>query len=207
MKPTNGKAGLMKNMLMVTPLAALILMMAGCGGGGGTADPNDIGNAVFKAITSKDWDNLTDLMDPMGSDRSALAKVTEWKRNEKYESWKEYKKRLEGDGGMDPKSKSGIDGEDKWKSMSEGKSYALEQGLYRLYANDDLDKRLGDVPWAMAGSSRKLDIEGQGRATVYYSNVYGDSIEVSCTRRDGLWYLSGIEVKMDKELPPKIKDE
>ena len=132
----------MKKVIQLAPLMVLALVMFGCGGGsGGTAEPQDIGDAVLKKIKDKDFDSVADLIDQSDADMSGIGEIRSWRIENGFERWKDYKKTLEGDDGMDPKSKSGIDGEDAWKSMSMGKSYALQTGLYRLYAVDDLDKR------------------------------------------------------------------
>ena len=72
---------------------------------------------------------------------------------------------------------------------------------------DDLDKRLTEVTWARRGVSEKLDVEGQGTATISYGNVYKDRITVTVERKNGLWYLTGVETKFNKELPEKPKDD
>lgn len=197
----------MKTLLKTVPLLALILALSSCGGGGGgAADPKDIASAVVSKLSAMDFDSMDELME-VDMDLDAGKEVREWRIKEGYDRWKDYKKRLEGDGGMDPKSKSGIDGEEKWKEMSWGKKQGLEMGLYRLYANDDLEKRLKDMKWAYAGKNVKLDVEGQGRAEVVFINGYHDMIEVKCKRVNGLWYLTDVEVKMEKELPKKPKDD
>jgi hypothetical protein len=38
-------------------------------------------------------------------------------------------------------------------------------------------------------------------------NGYGDTISVKCSRTNGLWYLSSVDVEMPKELPKKPKEE
>jgi hypothetical protein len=196
----------MKNSWKLLPLAALAVMMFGCGAGGGAADPKSIADEAVKMIRAKDFDSVWNLTDRTYYDESAMGEIREWRITEKYDLWKDYKARLEGDNGMDPKSKSGIDGEDKWKSMSRGKGYALSAGYYRLYANDDLDKRL-DMTWGLSDGGVELKEEGHGRAGFTYRNGYGDKIDVECVRLNGLWYLTSAEVKMEKELPKKPKEE
>jgi hypothetical protein len=196
----------MKNTWKLLPLAVLAVMLFGCGGGGGAADPKSIADDAVKMIRAKDFDSVYNLTDRTYVDESAQGEVREWRITEKYDLWKDYKKRLEGDEGMDPKSKSGIDGEDAWKNCSAGKGWALRRGLYKLYANDDLDKRL-DMTWALAGGDVELKEEGHGSAEFSYMNGYGDSISVKCTRQNGLWYLADVDVNMEKELPKKPKDE
>ncbi|MBK8206053.1 MAG: hypothetical protein IPK87_04560 [Planctomycetes bacterium] len=191
---------------MVALLSLVVLAMAGCGAGGGAADPQSIADAAVKKILAKDFDSVFDLTDTSGQDTAGLGEIREWRITEKYDLWKDYKKRLEGDDGMDPKSKSGIDGEEAWKNMSQGKGWALRQGYYRLYANDDLDKRL-EMRWAMANREMELKEEGHGGAEFRYMNGYGDSIKVECYRLNGLWYLASAKVSMEKELPKKPKDE
>jgi hypothetical protein len=196
-----------KTLLKTVPLLALIFALSSCGGGsGGTVDPKEIGDAAVKKITSMDFDSLDSLMD-QDIDVGAAKEIRDWRIKEGYDRWKDYKKRLEGDGGMDPKSKSGIDSEDKWKEMTWGKRTGLDMGLYRLYANDDVEKRLKEMKWARVGTEQKLAVEGQGSATIVYVNGYQDMIEVKCVRKNGLWYLSSVEVQMSKEVPKKPKDD
>ena len=196
----------MKTMLKFAPLVALVVMMSACGGGGGTPDPRNIGHAVFSKIVAKDFDSLDGYLDTWGSDTSAYGEWRAWRIKEGYDRWSDYKKGLEGDNGTDPKSKSGIDGEEKWKEMSRGKSLALGWGLYKLYAVDDLDKRLGEAPWYWS-ARQELGEEGQGEARMTFTNAYRDQITVSMVRREGLWYLSGVNVEFEKELPKKPKDD
>lgn len=196
----------MKNLLKAAPLLALIFALSSCGGGGGgAADPKEIGDAALKKILAKEFDTLDSLME-QDIDLEGVKEVRDWRIKEGYDRWKDYKKRLEGDAGMDPKSKSGIDGEDKWKEMTYGKKIGLEMDLYKLYANDDLDKRL-EMRWAMANREMELKEEGHGGAEFRYMNGYGDSIKVECYRLNGLWYLASAKVSMEKELPKKPKDE
>ncbi|MDC1143015.1 hypothetical protein OAU50_07985, partial [Planctomycetota bacterium] len=147
-----------------------------------------------------------ELMEQDG-DMDGMAEIRAWRVEEGYDRWKDYKDRLEGDNGMDPKSKSGIEGEDDWKEMSYGKAIALEKGFYKVYANDDWEKRLTEVKWAYQGHREELEIEGQGKATYQYENVYGDSITIQCERKGGLWYMSRAGIEMSKELPKKPKDD
>ena len=196
----------MKNLMKLAPLVLVVLAMSACGGGGGTADPKDIGEAALKKITSMDFDSLDSLMDH-DVDLDAVKEIRDWQIKEGYERWKDYKKGLEGDAGSDPKSKSGIDGEEKWKEMSYGKKLALDWGLYRLYANDDAEKRLKEMTWARAQVKQELEVEGQGRAVITSMNGYSETITVTCQRKNGLWYLTSVKVSMDKELPKKPKDD
>ena len=181
-------------------------MLFGCGGGGGSADPKAIADDAVKMIKAKDFDSVYDLTDRTYLDESGYGEVREWRITEGYERWKDYKAGLEGDNGTDPKSKSGIDGEDAWKNMSAGKSWALRKGLYKLYVNEDLDKRL-EMTWALSGGDVELKEEGHGSAEFVYANGYRDMISVKCTRKNGLWYLSDVDVTMEKELPKKPKDD
>jgi hypothetical protein len=196
----------MMNTWKLLPLALLAVAAFGCGGGGGAADPKAIADDAVKMIRAKDFDSVYNLTDRTYKDESAQGEVREWRITEGYDRWKDYKKDLEGDNGWDPKSKSGIDGEDAWKGMSAGKGWALRRGLYKLYANDDLDKRL-EMTWALADGGVKLEEEGHGEAEFMYMNGYGDTINVKCERLNGLWYLRSVQVGMEKELPKKPKDE
>jgi hypothetical protein len=193
-------------MLKFAPMVALVVMMSACGQSGGTADSRDIGDAVLAKIQAKDFDTLVSLMDQSETDLPAQMKVRDWKVENKYDTWKQYKARLEGDNGMDPKSKSGIDGEDAWKSMDFGKHLALSLGLYRLHAIEDLDKRL-EGPWALEGKRDKLEIEGQGSSTLSYGNGYGDTITVRCERKGGLWYLANVSTEFEKDTPKPPKED
>ncbi|MCG3184442.1 MAG: hypothetical protein ICCCNLDF_02562 [Planctomycetes bacterium] len=197
----------MKNLMKLAPMVLVVLAMSACGGGGGgTTDPKSIADDFMKKFLAKDFDSIEALTYTEFEDESALGEVRKWRIDEKYDLWKEYKARLEGDNGMDPKSKSGIDGEEAWKNMSKGKGYALRRGLYKLYANDDLDKRL-EMTWACAEGGYELKEEGHGEAEFFFMNGYGDSVKINCVRINNLWYLRSFNVGMEKELPKKPKEE
>jgi hypothetical protein len=63
------------------------------------------------------------------------------------------------------------------------------------------------MTWARVQVKQELEIEGQGNATISYMNGYDDIITVRCERKNGLWYLTGVKVSMEKELPKKPKDD
>ncbi|MHC4841168.1 MAG: hypothetical protein ACYTDT_09470 [Planctomycetota bacterium] len=188
------------------PMLVLVFVVTSCGASGGTADGKQTADAAFEKIINQEWDTLIDLKEQDG-DEAALGEVRTWRIDEGYDRWKEYKKRLEGDDGYDPKGKSGIEGEDDWKTMSRGKGEALRAGFYRVYVNDEWEKRLTEMKWAYAGHSEELEVEGQGKASYTYMNGYGDSISIRCKRVGGLWYLTSAKLDMEKEVPKKPKDD
>jgi len=191
----------MQKATLILPVMALVLFLAGCGGGG-SADTLAVSDAVLKDILAKRFDNFDRLMDSKYLDQRGMQRVRDWEIAEGYRTWADFRKDLEGDEGMDPRNESGIKSEDDWKKMSMGKAFGLMLGLYRLHAVDDLDKRLS-APWHLDSGSETLRVEGQGEARITYSNGYNDRITVTCTRRDGLWYLAGIETRFNKELRKK----
>src|SRR5690606_37225022 len=107
----------MKRMLMLAPALLLVLSAAGCGGGGGTADPRQIADAVRDDFKSEDFAGIYDYFAPhhheMGEDDT---RRRSWRMTEKWDLWKDLKKRLsDGHGSLDPKDKSGItESEEKW---------------------------------------------------------------------------------------------
>lgn len=198
----------MRNVFKVAPVLALIFMLSACGGGGGTPDPDPIAKGVVDAITgesfSKIWGYYPGHVHDIGKGQT---EAKTWRMKEGWERWKDLKPRFEGDNGLDPKDKSGITGgEEKWVGASDAERHAVFLGLYRIYTADDWEKRLKEGGWYMASRNVKLDVEGQGTAEFRFRNRYNDSIEVGCTRENGLWYLAGVEVNIDKKMPEKPKD-
>ena len=197
---------MMKKFLWV-PMLALVFVVTSCGASGGTADPKQIADAAYAKIIAQDFDTLIDLMDNSDMDFDAESEVRAWRIENKFDTWKEIKDHIKGDNGLDPEGESGVKDEDSWKAMSKGTQVALGSKLYRVYANDEWEKRLTELPWAPTGSSQNLRIEGQGKASYDYKNVYGDSIHIECQRKDGMWYLSDFKLTMAKEVPEPPKDE
>lgn len=193
---------------MWVPMLALVFVVTSCGASGGTADGKQIAEAAFSKIIAQDFDTLVELMEVDG-DRAALEEITAWRIEEEYDIWKDFKVHLSDKEGrlLDPKSKSGIESEDDWKAMSYGKGWAIERGFYKVYDNDDWEKRLTEMQWGYAGRSETLEVEGQGDAEYMWMNGYGDSISVKCKRIGGLWYLKSARLHMTKELPKKPGDK
>lgn len=197
---------MMKKFLWV-PMLALVFVVTSCGASGGTADPSQIADAAYAKIMAQDFDTLIELTDTRDLDSDASAEVRAWRIEKEFETWKEVKEYYKGDKGLDPEKKSGVEDEESWKEMSAGTSNALSWGLYKVYASDSWEKRLTELPWAPGGSRKELEIEGQGTATYYYENVYGDSIKIKCNRIDGVWFLGRVTLEMPTEVPEPPKAE
>ncbi len=200
----------MKRMLMLAPLVLLTLVAVGCGGGGGTADPKQIADAVLDDFKSE---NFAGIYNYYASYQHEMAEQDRqrkaWRMKEGWDRWKDFKKRLsDGDLALDPKDKSEITGsEEKWVGASDAQRYAVLEGYYRIYAADEWEKRLKESEWYWDGRKVNLQEEGEGTATFRYRNNYRDSLEVSLYREGGLWYLGGVELNFEKAMPEKPKDE
>ncbi|MCF6227999.1 MAG: hypothetical protein L3J82_04920 [Planctomycetes bacterium] len=193
---------------MWVPMLALVFVVTSCGASGGTPEPKQIADAAYAKIIAQDFDTLIELMDTSDMNFDASAEVRAWRIEEKFDTWKAVKEDYKGDEGYDPEKESGIEDEESWKEMKPGTEMALKMGLYKVYANDEWEKRLTELPWEPTRASKKLQIEGQGTATFKFRNVYKDSIEILCERKDGMWYLAGVELRMAKEVPePPKKDD
>jgi hypothetical protein len=197
-------------MLMLAPLVLLTLVAVGCGGGGGTADPKQIADAVLEDFKSENFKGIYAYQAPheleiREQDRTRRG----WRMKEKWDLWKNLKKDLsDGDGSLDPKDKSGIaNSEEKWTGASDAERYAVLEGYYRIYAADEWEKRLKESDWYWVGRKVNLQEEGEGSATFSYRNNYRDRLEVSLYREGGLWYLGGVELNFEKAMPEKPKDE
>ncbi|MCC6572949.1 MAG: hypothetical protein IT462_04075 [Planctomycetes bacterium] len=202
----------MKSMTRVTLLLVLcagVIYLAGCGGGGGTAQPEDIATGAINAIKGENFTALYNYGPQWARDAQPKeTEVRKWRAKEKWDLWKDFKKRFDGDGNLDPKNKSGItESEEKWMGASDAQRTAVLMGLYRIYNNEEWEKRLKEGDWYLDGRDVKLDIEGQGRATFTYRNRYNDTITVVCTRENALWSLGNVTVEMPKDMPKKPKDE
>lgn len=196
----------MKNTLKIAPLLVLALAVISCGPSGGAAGtPEEIGDAVKDAIVGISFTDVYSYLPAhrIESDKQANdAKA--WRWEEGYERWKDVEEYIKE---LDPERESGMTDEDGFKNASHAERYALMQGLYKLHDIEKKDERLGDGLWFRASRSVELNVEGQGSATVTYSNKYGDSIRVRCVREDGLWALSRLEVSIPKEAPKKPESE
>lgn len=197
-----------KTFFKILPLMLLALVAFGCGGSGGTAEPQPIGDGVMEAIASESFTKVYDYLPDWQKDSDVKqTEVKMWRMKEGWDRWKDLKPRFEGDNGLDPKDKSGITGsEEKWTAASNAERAAVLMGFYKAYAADDFEKRLKDGKWYLADREVRLAIEGQGSAEFRYVNCYKDSIEVKCFREGGLWYLSDVKLNMEKKLPEKPKD-
>lgn len=198
----------MKNLMKLAPLVLVVLAMSACGGGGGTADPDAIAQGVVDAIKGENFPGVYNFLpDHQKKIMEGRAAHGQWRLKEGWERWKDFKPMFEGDNGLDPKDKSEITGgQEKWEGASDAQRFAALTGLYRMYTVDDWEKRLKDGNWLIASRRVELDIEGQGKATIRYQNEYEDTITVTCARENGLWYLAGVDHKMEKKLPDKPKD-
>lgn len=198
----------MKNTWKLAPLSVLAFVMFGCGGGGGGPDPRPIAEGVLDAIKSENFTAIYNYHAPWDHEmQEQETAVRKWRMTEGWDRWKDFKPRLEGDEGLDPKDKSGITGgEEKWTGASDAERYAVLIGCYRVYTADEWEKRLKESDWYWAGRTIDLKEEGQGTATFRYRNRYRDSITVSLVREGGMWYLAGVEINMDKKMPEKPKD-
>lgn len=194
--------------LMLLVLVAMPVAFATACGGGGQSDPQTIADAVVDGFKSEKFTKGWDYM-PKWQHNSAekMAEVKKWRGKEGWDRWKDFKNRLEGDNGLDPKDSSKItNGEEKWTGASDAERWAVLQGFYRVYTADDWEKRLKDGEWYMAGREIELAVEGQGKASFRYLNRYNDSIKVDCYREGGVWYFGDADIKMEKKLPEKPKD-
>jgi hypothetical protein len=196
----------MKNSWKLLPLAALAVMLFGCGGGGGTASPEDVARAAAKAIKSESSDDLYGLLPHHMSDAGYRAARREYEIKEGYSRWKDVKDGVEKN---DPEEKSGIKDEDSWKSCSAERWYALQVGAYRIMSIKKYEDRVKNAEWYMTDSEIKTVAPGgedHRTADVRFRNIYGDSISVSCIEDQGLWYMTGIELNFAEELPKPPED-
>lgn len=192
----------MKNTLKVAPLFVLALIAFGCGGGGGAAgSPEEIGEGVKDAIVSENFTDVYSYIPAWQIESSeGRTAVKKWRMEEGWEKWKPLKERLEK---LDPKDKSEIIDEDKWKEASNAQRLAVFMGFYKCYAADKWENRLKEGLWYLSSRDVDLDPEGQGDATMIYQNKYNDTITVRAVRENGLWSLRNASLEMAEDLPEK----
>ncbi|MCC6572950.1 MAG: hypothetical protein IT462_04080 [Planctomycetes bacterium] len=173
--------------------------------------PQQVGREIMGHIAAEDFTKVYAYCPTWALE--AAPEETEariWRMREKWDLWKTLKRaNFEGDGpnNLDPKSKSGItDDEEKWLGATDAQRTAVFMGFYRIYSSDDWEKRL-KAPWYLDSRNVKLDIEGQGQATLVYRNRYNDSVTVTLSREDGRWFLSNVQLNIPKDLPKKPKEE
>ncbi len=195
---------------MLAPALLLALSAAGCGGGGGTADPRQIADAVLDDFRSEDFTSIAgyypSYMAEMGEQHFLRG---DWRLKEGWDKWKPLKDSFtEGDMALDPKDKSGItETQEKWMAASAEQRFAVREGFYRIYSADEWEKRLKESEWYWTDRSVDLDTEGEGTAEFQYRNNYRDRLTVSLMREGGLWYLRGVSFRFDKEMEKKPSDD
>lgn len=167
-----------------------------------------IADAIVESCVNEKFTKFYDYMPSwMTSAAAQESEVKKWRMKEGWDRWKDFKMRLEGENGLDPKDKSGItNSEGKWIDATDAQRGAVLMGFYRAYSADDWEKRLKDGDWFLDGREVKLEVEGQGEAQLVYKNRYNDTIEIRLFREGGAWFLAGARIKMEKKMPEKPKD-
>jgi hypothetical protein len=167
-----------------------------------------IAEAVVEGFVSEKFTRFYDFMPSwMTATAAEKSEAMKWRMKEGWDRWKDFRKRLEGDNGLDPKDKSGItNSEAKWIDATDAQRGAVMMGFYRVYAVDAWEQRLKEGQWFLDNRVLRLEVEGQGRAEFRYSNRYRDGISVQCVREGGVWYCAGVDIKMERTLPEKPKD-
>ncbi|MCA8915357.1 MAG: hypothetical protein KDB90_08090 [Planctomycetes bacterium] len=208
----------MRNTWKLLPLAVLAVMLFGCGGGGGTATPDDVARAAVKAVKSESFDDLFN-MQPLHLQDSGYAEARrEYRIKEGYDRWKDEKpfilgdkeKGIEAKDAQDPEEKSGIKDEDTWKAASQARLFALKQGCYKLYNIKKFEDRVTNAEFYMVRSTIMTPKDGESErrmAVVRFANIYGDRIEVTCLEDQGLWYMVDIDLSFPEELPKPPEDK
>ncbi|MCB9894253.1 MAG: hypothetical protein H6839_07385 [Planctomycetes bacterium] len=204
----------MRNTWKLLPLAVLAVMLFGCGGGGGTATPDDIGKSVVSAVKSENFDSLYSLLPHQLEDPAYDAARREYRIKEGYERWKDVKdtylgNKEKGVEALDPEEKSGIKDEDSWKSATPERLYATDTGAYQIYKIKKFEDRVTNAEFYWRGTninSVKPGEEDRRTASVRFSNIYGDSIVVSCIEDQGLWYMISYSLRFAEELPKPPED-
>ena len=205
----------MRNSWKLAPLAVLAVMMFGCGGGGGTATPDDVARAAVAAFKGESFDDLYN-MQPLHLQDSGYAEARrEYRIKEGYDRWKDEKPGILGDKdkgieAADPEEKSGIKDEDTWKAATQARLYALRAGCYRVYKIKKFEDRVTNAEFYMIRSTINTPKDGESErrmASVRFGNIYGDRIVVTCLEDQGLWYLLDIDFSFDEELPKVPEDK
>ena len=208
----------MMKVIKVAPLFVLALMMFGCGGGGGTATPDDIGRSVVDSIKGESFDDLYGMLPLHLTDAEYEKARRDYKIEEDLERWKDIEDRIEGNkekgieakDALDPESKSDIKDEDSWKAASQERLYALHIGCYNLYHIKKFEERVKEADFYLTDSKIMKPADGEEdrrTARVRLRNKYGDSITVRCVEDQGLWYLAHVSFDFPEELPKAKKDD
>lgn len=206
----------MKNVFKVAPVLALIFSLSACGGGGGTATPDDLARNVVKAITSENFDSLYGMQPLHLIDADYDKDVRDYRIKEGYDKWKYEKDRILGNKeknieAEDPEEKSGVKDEDSWKAASPERMYALDAGCYKLYKIKKFEDRVTNAKFYNTGANIGQRTEDGVQwdhkvAEVRFVNIYGDSIRVRCRESNGVWYLSSVSLRFPEELPKPRED-
>lgn len=200
----------MKTLLKSAPLLALILMLSSCGGGG-AASPEDLGRSVVDAIIAEKFDDLYGMQALHLIDADYEAARREYRIKEGYDKWKFEKDQILGnkDKGieaLDPNEKSGVKDEDTWKAATVERMFALETGCYKLYKIKKFEDRVTKGKFYSMGANIGKRVEDGMEwdhkvAEINFRNVYGDSIRIRCRESNGAWYVAGITMRFEEELP------
>ena len=106
--------------------------------------------------------------------------------------------------------KSGIKDEDTWKAASQARLYSLRQGCYKLYKIKKFEDRVTNAEFYLRHTTINTPKDGgdeRRTATVRFSNIYGDSIEITCLEDQGLWYMVDVDLSFPEELPKPPEDK
>jgi hypothetical protein len=205
----------MKNTIKFASVAVLAVLLFGCGGGGGTATPEDLARSAVKAIQKESFDDLYSMLPHHLTDQGYEDARREYRIKEGYDRWKDEKTWILGDKekgieAADPNEKSGVKDEDSWKAASQARLFALSAGCYKLYKIKKFEDRITNAEFYLRRAEIMEPKEGEAinrMARVRFSNIYGDSIRISLMEDQGLWYMIDIDLAFPEELPKPPEDK
>jgi hypothetical protein len=191
-------------MLMLAPLVLLTVALTSCGGGG-SATPQGVGDAVLSAVKGEDFPSVYDSFAPWTTDAHQVRKdQMKFESETTKDWWKNHKDTYSsgGDNSLDPGKKLEIDSEEKLFELDPNQGAALMQRWYqKAHKWEKFKERMEDL--RLVDVSTKHGLEGDGSATVTYQNRYGDELSVGCERIGGVWYARSTSLKGEEKLPTK----
>lgn len=164
-----------------------------------------VGREIMAAIAKEEFDKVYGYLPAWRREGDKeVGPIRIWRLENGWDSWERgLKSAVEA---QDPKDKAGLSSLEKFVKATDARRMALFMGLYRIYACEQWETRLGS-PWGLSGRQVKYEAGGMGSASLHFINRYNDSLEISLALEGGQWCPANIKLNMPPEMPKKPRND